>query len=386
MILASEDTDMSRPELVDDMIGLIYSAAIDPNDWPTALRAIEDCTGSAGAVIDFIPTGAEPPMTLAGRFTEEQCRTYATDYQHQCRRIATALNRPEQPVHFDAMIMSEAEMDRDPVYNWLQSHGLRYFIGGSLPQVGNHKIYASLQRTRAQGHVQRPDIELFQIAKQHLSRAILIAEKLENVMLRQALTENYLNQLAHGFFLLKPNGQLVWANETAEALLRAGDILSTRGGILRAVHPACRSQLEKALACATGNETFDHNQNVRLFSTQGCEELAGICMPPVRNEAAPFLFGQGIVLIVFNPSKPPSARYSVLKDIYGLTRAEARVANWLTTNADPNHAIASLGITQHTLKSHIKAIFRKMDVHRQSDIVRIVVGLSLGRSHPPNRG
>lgn len=95
----------------------IYSAAAGTLAWREALLAIEDLTGSAGAVIDLVPkVDGGPRKTLAGSFTEENCADYARDYQPICPRIRHALEHADTQTQFDYQFMTESDMDRDPVY------------------------------------------------------------------------------------------------------------------------------------------------------------------------------------------------------------------------------------------------------------------------------
>jgi hypothetical protein len=53
-------------------IEMIYAAAVDPTLWQAALRAIEDYTGSTGAVLNLVPKSAAAlPVCLAGSFSDD---------------------------------------------------------------------------------------------------------------------------------------------------------------------------------------------------------------------------------------------------------------------------------------------------------------------------
>ena len=109
-------------------IDKLYAAASGHCRWRDALVAIEDLTGSAGAVIDLIPkSDMVRGKTLAGSFTEENCAEYARDYQAICPRIRHAVEHPGSDTQFDYLFMTETAMDRDPVYAWFGKHGLRYY-------------------------------------------------------------------------------------------------------------------------------------------------------------------------------------------------------------------------------------------------------------------
>src|SRR5689334_6940894 len=126
-------------------IQLLYAAAGGSAPWSEALVAIEDLTGSAGAVIDLIPKSeAMPRKTLAGSFTEENCAEYAGSYQSICPRIRYALEHASGETHYDYLFMTEFAMDRDPVYHWFGKHGLRYYLGSPVNATPSYLAYVSL--------------------------------------------------------------------------------------------------------------------------------------------------------------------------------------------------------------------------------------------------
>ena len=162
----------------------IYAAAADPALWEEALSAIGDATGCAGVVLHMIPKDDPAKVqTLLGAgarqfFSVENVAHWTREYAPRCPRLAAASRWPERPYIVDYMILSEAEMDRDPVYEWYGDYGLRYFIGSSLPETSSLRLAWSLQRTRAEGHVQQPDVETFLLLKRHLAQALALAGRI----------------------------------------------------------------------------------------------------------------------------------------------------------------------------------------------------------------
>jgi DNA-binding CsgD family transcriptional regulator len=60
---------------------------------------------------------------------------------------------------------------------------------------------------------------------------------------------------------------------------------------------------------------------------------------------------------------------SVLIKLYGLTRGEAGLATHLLRGKSIEEAAASLFISPHTARTHLKRIFMKTDTHRQTELV-----------------
>jgi len=67
-----------------------------------------------------------------------------------------------------------------------------------------------------------------------------------------------------------------------------------------------------------------------------------------------------------------------LRRLYGLTPAEARLAQALVAGEHLNDIAEHLGITKETARSQLKAVFAKTDTHRQAELVRVLL-LGVGR-------
>ena len=59
--------------------------------------------------------------------------------------------------------------------------------------------------------------------------------------------------------------------------------------------------------------------------------------------------------------------------MYGLTRAEARVARRLVSGASLKEIAAQIDVSHHTVRAHLKSILRKTGTHRQSELVRRIL-------------
>ena len=90
------------------------------------------------------------------------------------------------------------------------------------------------------------------------------------------------------------------------------------------------------------------------------------------------------VVFVSDPERDARAPVDVLRTLYGLTRAEARLAVVLAAGRTPQAAAAELGVSPHTVRSQLKSVLQKTDTRRQSDLMRLLVAPSGGpRSFGP---
>ena len=65
----------------------------------------------------------------------------------------------------------------------------------------------------------------------------------------------------------------------------------------------------------------------------------------------------------------------MLRNRYGLTAAEIAVAERLMNGDTPQQAAAALGIKVSTARFHLAALFRKTEMRRQAELVRLLLSL-----------
>jgi len=365
---------MASLDQFDSVVRRIYAAASDFALWPDALSAIEDVSGSVGAVIDFIPRGGQQPLTLAGRFTPEQCATYSREYQHICPRIRFAVEHPEVAISCDAIVLSEAEMDRDPVYDWFGKHGLRYYVGTHLTPTDSHFIFTSLQRSPQQGHVQREDIELFDLLRGHLSQAVAIAARLGTLESGLGLSLGLLNGLPQAIFALGTVGEVVFANAAAERLMARRDGITVAHGRLALWRGDQQAEFDRLLQLTLASGTSAPNGWMRVDRPSGKRPYAAL-VSRFEMEKAHFPHHEARTIVVFHEPERELAVEDALRPLFGLTPAEARLAATLVEGHSLASAAAMLGVSPETIRVHLKALFRKTRTNRQQDLIRLLVSL-----------
>lgn len=360
-----------------DTVLQLYAAALDPALWPSALRAIEDVSGSVGAVIDMAatnPTSAH--LTLAGRFSLEECAEYARDHAGHCRRIATMASRTDLPVIYDDHVLSESEMDLDPVYNWLGKHGLRYFIGASIGLFPDHHCFLTFQRSPRQGHVQGPDISLFAWLLPHVRHAITLAHQVETLRHQARFGAEIADSLDRGVFLLDVGSAVLQLNPAALAMVRSGDGPDIRGGALSWTGPS-GSAFARAVAEVADPEREPAARWLSIPRGDGRLPYL-LFLAPVRGEAALMATGSPrVMLVVTDPETLDTGRGEALRQLFGLSPGEARVALAVAAGHSVPEVAGWFGVAPTTARTQLNAVFQKMGVHRQQDLARILGAMSL---------
>lgn len=159
--------------------------------------------------------------------------------------------------------------------------------------------------------------------------------------------------------LLDETAGILAASPAARALLERGVGLRESEGRLVVVDRAAAARLTHLVVSAT-----------RPKGDGGALDLgAGLTMMIAPcGTAAP---GVALVTIRTPPAQVLSTR--LLRDLYGLTAAQAAVAERIAGGDTLEEVAAALAISLHTARSHLRQVFAKTGTARQSQLVSLLL-------------
>ena len=97
---------------------------------------------------------------------------------------------------------------------------------------------------------------------------------------------------------------------------------------------------------------------------------------PVRNLGAHYRAGQlGALVLVVDPADRPRVDPDLVAAVLGLTPTESRVAVAVATGQTVAGTADALGCAESTVKTHLKRVYRKLGIHKQTELVRMVLSL-----------
>jgi DNA-binding CsgD family transcriptional regulator/PAS domain-containing protein len=211
----------------------------------------------------------------------------------------------------------------------------------------------------------------------HFRRAILIGKVIDLHKVEAAALADTLDGLAAAMLLVDCDGRIVHANTSGQALLARGRVLRKVDAKIIANDPEADNVLRSVfLAAASGDgaigglgtaiplKTAQDERYVAhvLPLTAGARRLAGVTYSAI---AAVFVRKAGIDL---------PHPVEVMAGAYKLTPAELRVLMAITNVGGVPEVAPVLGISEETVKTHLKRIFEKTDTSRQADLVKLVAG------------
>lgn len=99
-----------------------------------------------------------------------------------------------------------------------------------------------------------------------------------------------------------------------------------------------------------------------------------LCVLPIKKQLAGRSSSLS-ALIFISDTAPTSSRSSLIKHLYGVTSAEARVADLLLQGLDIREISEKLRITLETTRFQMKRLLVKTGTRRQAELLRLLAAL-----------
>lgn len=171
--------------------------------------------------------------------------------------------------------------------------------------------------------------------------------------------------------------QLLFANQTAEQILLARDGLEvTAQGVLTATNRSSGSSfsesMQQAAQVLTPGKQEPKDAILALRRSSGKRPLTLLLRSLKKRLPQPDLGKPSVLVFVWDPELPVRNIESGLRQLFGLTSCEARLANLLMEGKTVDDCCTQLDIRPSTVRMHLANLFAKTGVQRQGQLVSLL--------------
>lgn len=217
--------------------------------------------------------------------------------------------------------------------------------------------------------------EQCQAISQHISRALKIHNKLDQSQSLGSLYSQAIGRLSVATLLIDENGTVLDQNLFARSILESGDGLKLVGGRLEAFYPSDNRELWKLIkqSFAQAKHKNQHVLPEALSITRPSGEVnLGVVIEVIPSQGwVEGSYQPQAVIYIRDAVSKSQASSDVAKKLFGLTPAETALSLQLTNGLSLEEAAEALNIRRNTARAHLRAIFSKTGVRRQTELVRI---------------
>lgn len=372
---------------IDDVIGTIYDAALEPGNWSVALDRIIDVTGSrSGNLISSDRSNSQSSVAVFRGIDPDWIRRYNEHYYRydpsmsvfaRCRgkAVADQVTGPGREVN---------PRDARLFHNELMvPQSFHHTAGAGLFLTESRNAAIILQRDGRQGEYAGHELSILNRLTPHIRRALHLNKEHQWLGFRQGLEAAYENSHM-GVILLNAQASVVYLNPKAEELLRRHPEIGLKSKRLSldGAEVDARVQAMISEAINTANGTGRYIGASLPLSVSRATGPMKIQVSPVHSRVKMDILNPtaGHALVhLSDPRIATSLSSPMLAAYFNLTRSEASVLAQLCMGMTLEEIADARVRSIHTIRSQTKSVMRKLGVQKHADLVRVVLTSPVAR-------
>ena len=375
---------MSEQNAFERILASLYDAMLDDTRWPATSALIDEACGLTG---NGLMVGEGPKDDVRALFVglyyrghrrEDLEREYLENYHSIDERVPRFRQLPDSRLVHVTDLLTAEELKTSRTYNeaFARAHyqdSLNVRLDGP---DGSHISWGLGDPVASDGWGSS-QITMVRRLIPHIRQFVCVRQALIRAEARSSTVTTLLDNHRIGVLHLDRRGRIIEVNDRARSILRQGEGLSDRDGVLRAREASDRLRLDRLVASA-----LPASGAVAVSGSMLLRRSSGL--PPLVVHVKPVAVPQpdygarhvaALVLIV-EPGSRRRIDPGLVAAALGLTQAESQVAVWLAEGKSVRDIAQARGLSEGTIYWHLKQIYQKKSISRQVDLVRLVLSIA----------
>ena len=385
---------MSDQDAFEHILATLHDAMLDDSCWPAVSALIDEACGIKG---NDLLVGEGPKddcrvlfvgMYRRGQRHEEMEREYLENYHSIDERVPRFRQQPYGLLVPARDLFTAEELKTSPTYNEaLPRGGCQHALNVRLEGLdGSHIAWNLCDPVDSHGW-RSSRIAMVTAFLPHVRQFVRVRQALVGAEARNTTVTALLDNPRIGVVQLDRRGRIMAVNDRAGGILRRGDGLADRNGMLRARAADEQVRLERLVGDALpapGAVAVSGSMLVRRSAV----------LPPFVVHVKPVGVPQpdygarhvAALVLIIEPAHHQRVDPGLVATTLGLTPGESQVAVWLAEGKSVRDMAEAMGHTEGAIYWHLKEIYRKQSISRQVDLVRLVLSLAeFGDRSDPRR-
>jgi DNA-binding CsgD family transcriptional regulator len=363
------------------IISQIYDAAGNPDQWAACLASICDLLHGSAAHLLYHDAEAHESGIRASTLDPIAARLYSEHFHRVdpwAQRLTPGIAR-SGTIALGQSLVSHHEMVKTEFYaDYGRTADTTRTLIAFLDTSGARSTGLTINRSDRGHEFDATHARLIGILLPHVRRALTFHRRLMSIDARRAAAADVIDGLSIAVILVDARLRPVLVNRAAERLLAARDGLVIDRSGLRASTAALTAALRTILVNATGitdgsvSETGAHA--LAMPRPSGRRPLQITVTPVARsNEYVDHPGRAKAALFITDPDRTAAGNNEALRQTYGLTATEARVACAVADGLRVAQIADLVHLTGNTVRWYIKQALAKTGTSTQAQLVRVVL-------------
>ncbi|SIP98308.1 helix-turn-helix transcriptional regulator [Marinobacterium stanieri] len=364
-------------EQFDSLLSALYDASMDNAYWEDALEQLRALFSAnfVTLILKMPDTQDEDDLGLMVSVGDlkDSGKVVYFPYRHN---LTPFVNQPPDKVFTEEDLMTPEEWHESPYrIHWCACNDVYHVMAVDISTPDSGTLRFRITRPESSTPFGPQDRELCHFLLPHIRRSLNIRNLLDRSQTMGDLYSKAISRLSIATVLIDENGLILEQNVFAKEILESGDGLKVVGGRLETSYPSDNRELRRLIKEAFENNTRDTVGKVpeAMSVTRPSGEVSlGVVVESIPSTAWAEGKGQPAAMVYIRDAVGKSqASNEVAKKLFGLTPAETALSIQLSNGLSLEEAAEALNIRRNTARAHLRAIFSKTGVRRQTELVRI---------------
>jgi DNA-binding CsgD family transcriptional regulator len=352
------------------MVTAIHAAAFTPEHWIEAMTVIREALNSTSSGM-IIADGCSRTIKSAS-LPSDAMQAYSDYY----RNVDYVLDAVEHgPVGLIRGGQSLIALNPKSEFNadWMVPHKMDDGLFVRLTNGDFPTCFLIAAPDRSEAFATPDRIKLVSALIPHLQQALRTQKCISDLAVQASDAAEAVDGMRHAVFVVGPGAMIVHLNSAAEKMIASRNGPNVRAGSLCVAPSAAHAELKRSVGAALGLSSA----NVKAGNSFLCQRLSG--GRPYVVHVTPFTARDSgpprALVVVVDPNDDPPPSADLLRRLFGLTSAEADVAQLVAGGQGLKPIADELSLSIATVKTHLQRVFAKTDTHRQAELVRLLLAL-----------
>jgi len=361
-------------EQYNEFINLLYEASNDTTSesWTKPLKILQH-TFKANYVTLILKLPEESALGLmvaVGKNITVGQSVQSLPYQY---KLTPFTDQAPDQVFTVSDFMSDNEWEESSYrQHWCAVNDVYHVMSVDISTENHGNLRFRVTRDASQENFSESDKALCKLLIPHFRRSITTFLHLHSSASLGSLYSRAIGRLSIATITIDETGKVLDKNLFASQILDASDGLKITAGKLTAQHHTDNSELKRLIKTA-----FEHGQGQTMPEAMSVSRPSGEIALGLVIEVIPsldWLEGKGhrkAVVYIRDAIGKSTTSIDLSKKLFGLTPAETALTLQLINGLSLEEASEALNIRRNTARAHLRSIFSKTGVRRQTELVRL---------------
>jgi DNA-binding CsgD family transcriptional regulator len=360
------------------LLATLYAAPLEPEMWQRFLEQVCDAAKiSCGYIVASHATEGNTLLAGGGlNFDPAVLHLYNEHYGANDPYRAPMITKPRVGLIAGEELVDHAALVRSELYNEVLSRYDMEYMNMLSCRCDHEAVDAlSLWRSAKHGPMDAASSQLLEMLIPHVQTALKLRTKVVGCNASNVFSEAALDAMSIAALLVTDKRYVRHMNTLAVQCLKVGDGLRLWDGRVVPTDSKYCAQFELLVAGAASMDSAVRGGGMRISRKFAVA-------PPLHVTAAPIPHQNRIangerlaVVFIGDRLQSPKSRIGLMRQMYGLSPSEARVADLLMQGFDVREAAERLDGTLESTRFRVKRILAKTGTRRQSELMQLMLSL-----------